>query len=68
MIKQWFLAILYVIALLSIFHSLVYVGTVAYKSVNLKFETRGVISRVDYEGYSCFIGKNEMQCFKDNKE
>lgn len=47
-------------------YGLVTVATFAYNTVNQTFETRGAISRVDFEGYSCFVGKGKMECFKND--
>ena len=47
-------------------YGLVTVATWGYNLVNQTFETRGAISRVDFEGYSCFVGKGKMECFKND--
>lgn len=60
MIKNYCLALLYYAALLSAVYGVVTVATFAYNTVNQTFETRGTISRVDFEGYSCFVGKGKM--------
>lgn len=62
MIKNYFLALLYYMALLSAVYGFVSIGTFAYQ----QFETRGDIARVNFEGYTCFVGKGNMECFKDD--
>lgn len=65
MILQW---VKYFLIYMSVFcatYGLVTVSTFAYNTVNQTFETRGAISRVDFEGYSCFVGKGKMECFKN---
>lgn len=68
MIKNYCLALLYYVALLSAVYGVVTVATWGYNLVDQSFETRGTISRVDFDDYSCFVGKGNMECFKNDND
>lgn len=61
----WVKCLVIYISVICAVYGLVTVATSAYNSVNQTFETRGAISRVDFEGYSCFVGKGKMECLKN---